>query len=195
MTYASGKYAIAISDRSGLQFPYTEMVKEWTGAWVHTSEYEPKAPQLMPHEHHPDPQALKRPRPARIAPAALISLPVNPFETYAAASQVVNVHSPSHGRSTGDTIRFRGPPTVSPGTGTITNPVAGFSDCPEVDGITGAILCAAAGYTITTGKYVSGSSDDSEDWYYFSTGSSTATTGGISGGGYPVSAGPVTISA
>jgi hypothetical protein len=29
-----------------------------------------------------------------------------------------------------------------------------------VDGITGAVLCAAAGYTITTGKYVSGSSDD-----------------------------------
>ena len=57
MAYAKGKYAIAISDRSGLQFPYNEMVKEWNGAWVHTSEYEPKAPQLMPHEHSPDPQA------------------------------------------------------------------------------------------------------------------------------------------
>ena len=56
MAYASGKFAIAISDRSGLQFPYTEMVREWTGAWVHTSEYEPKAPQLMPHEHSPDPK-------------------------------------------------------------------------------------------------------------------------------------------
>ena len=107
----------------------------------------------------------------------------------------MNVHSPSHGRSTGDTVRFRGSPTVSPGTGSVTNPVAGFSDCPAVDGITGAVLCAAAGYTITTGKYVDGSSDGSEDWYYFSTGSSTATTGGISGGSYPVSAGPVTISA
>jgi hypothetical protein len=70
-----------------------------------------------------------------------------------------------------------------------------FADCATVDGITGAILCAVAGYTITKGKYVSGSSDDSDDWYYFSTGSSTATTGGIKGGGYPVSAGPVTISA
>ena len=188
MAYASGKFALAISDRSGLQFPYTEMVKEWTGAWVHTSEYEPKAPQLMPHEHHPDPQALKHARTARIAPAALISLPVDPFETYAAASQVVNVHSPSHGRSTGDTVRFRGRPFVSSETNK-------FADCAAVDGITGAVLCAVAGYTITTGKYVSGSSDGSEDWYYFSTGSSTATTGGIKGGGYPVSAGPVTISA
>jgi len=195
MAYAKGKYSKFISDRSGLQFPYTEMVTEWNGAKVHTSEYEPKAPQLMPHEHSPDPQALENPRPARIAPAALISLPFDPFETYSAASQIVNVHSPSHGRSTGDTIRFRGSPTVSPGTGTITNPVAGYSDCPAVDGVTGAILCTAAGYTITTGKYVAGSSDGSEDWYYFSTGSSTATTGGIRGGDYPVSAGPVTISA
>ena len=27
-TFASGKYAIAISDRSGMQFPYLEMVRE-----------------------------------------------------------------------------------------------------------------------------------------------------------------------
>ena len=27
--YASGKYAYAISDRSGLKFPYDEMVREW----------------------------------------------------------------------------------------------------------------------------------------------------------------------
>ena len=188
MAYARGKYALFISDRSGLQFPYTEMVTEWTGAKVHTSEYEPKAPQLMPHEHSPDPQALQWARPARVAPSTLISLPVDPFETYSSGSQVINVHSPSHGRSTGDTVRFRGMPFVSSETDK-------FADCGAVDGITGAILCAAAGYTITTGKYVSGSSDGSEDWYYFSTGSSTATTGGIKGGGYPVSAGPVTLSA
>jgi len=188
MAYAKGKFALFISDRSGLQFPYTEMVTEWTGARVHTSEYEPKAPQLMPHEHSPDPQALEFARPARIEPATLISLPVDPFETYAAASQVINVFSPNHGRSTGATVRFRGTPFVSSETDV-------FNDCAPVDGITGAILCAVAGYTITKGKYVSGSSDDSDDWYYFSTGSSTATTGGIKGGGYPVSAGPVTITA
>jgi len=188
MAYASGKFALAISDRSGLQFPYTEMVREWTGAWVHTSEFTPKAPQLMPHEHSPDPQALQHARPARIEPVALILLPTNPFETYASGSQVINVHSPNNDRSTGDIVRFRGMPFVSSETNK-------FNDCAEVDGITGAVLCAVAGYTITIGKYVSGSSDGSDDWYYFSTGSSTATTGGIRGGGYPVSAGPVTISA
>ena len=46
-TRASGKYAQAISDRSGQAFPYREMVKEWTGALVHRSEFEPKHPQLV----------------------------------------------------------------------------------------------------------------------------------------------------
>ena len=39
--FATGKQSLSISDRSGLAFPYTEMVREWTGAWVHISEYEP----------------------------------------------------------------------------------------------------------------------------------------------------------
>ena len=46
--FASGKHAWAISDRSGLRFRYSEMVREWNGALVHTSEYEPKQPQLNP---------------------------------------------------------------------------------------------------------------------------------------------------
>ena len=37
--YASGKRALAISDRSAMAFPYTEMVREWNGSLVHTSEY------------------------------------------------------------------------------------------------------------------------------------------------------------
>ena len=36
--FASGKYAQAISDRSGMAFPYQEMVFEWTGMFVHNSE-------------------------------------------------------------------------------------------------------------------------------------------------------------
>ena len=47
-TWATGKYAQRISDRSGMAFPYLEMVQEWTGMWVHTSEYTPKQPQLNP---------------------------------------------------------------------------------------------------------------------------------------------------
>jgi len=61
--YASGKFAKRISDRSGMAFPYNEMVQEWTGAWVHTSEYEPKQPQLEPLPIVTDPQSLQHARP------------------------------------------------------------------------------------------------------------------------------------
>ena len=105
MAHSGGKFAIAISDRSGLQFPYTEMVKEWTGAWVHTSEYEAKAPQLMPHEHSPDPQSLLRPRPARIAFPVPNLLPSDAFTT--TVSTTVTVKEPLHKRSTNDYVRFR----------------------------------------------------------------------------------------
>ena len=65
--YATGKHALAISDRSGLQFPWREMVTEWTGAFVHVSEYEPKQPQLQPRPTSADPQALTHARPSRTA--------------------------------------------------------------------------------------------------------------------------------
>ena len=45
--YATGKYAKAISDRSGMEFPYKEMVREWNGSFVDVSEFEPKQPQLI----------------------------------------------------------------------------------------------------------------------------------------------------
>ena len=48
MAYARGKYAKAISDRSGVSFPYKEMIKEWNGSFVHKTEYESKHPQLEP---------------------------------------------------------------------------------------------------------------------------------------------------
>ena len=62
---ARGKHALFISDRSGLAYPYTEMVKEWNGARVHTSEYEPKQPQLEPKPYTVDPQGLMHPRPQK----------------------------------------------------------------------------------------------------------------------------------
>ena len=47
MSRSNGKYAQFISDRSGMAFPYKEMVVEWNGSrFVHTSEFEPKQPQL-----------------------------------------------------------------------------------------------------------------------------------------------------
>ena len=62
MSYATGKHSKAISDRSGQAFPYKEMVKEWTGALVHISEFEPKHPQLDPPYHKADAVALQNTR-------------------------------------------------------------------------------------------------------------------------------------
>ena len=66
--FSQGKYSLAISDRSGQAFPYPEMVREWNGAWVHISEYEPKSPQLELKVTGGDPQALQHPRTARAQP-------------------------------------------------------------------------------------------------------------------------------
>ena len=60
--FAGGKYAQAISDRSGMAFPYQEMVFEWTGMFVHTSEWEPKQPQLD-LTYFTDAQTLQNARP------------------------------------------------------------------------------------------------------------------------------------
>ena len=89
-TFASGKHALAISDRSGLAFPYLEMVREWNGAWVHFSEFEPKQPQLEPKPTSADPQALQRARPARVAFATPAPLNDNPFTTEIGTTLIVN---------------------------------------------------------------------------------------------------------
>ena len=68
MAHASGKYAKAISDRSGMEFPYKEMVKEWNGSLVHKSEFETKHPQLERQKHAADAQSLQDARPARGEP-------------------------------------------------------------------------------------------------------------------------------
>jgi len=63
MPYARGKRSKAISDRSGLEFPYTEMVKEWNGSLVHKSEFEAKHPQIKRKHIKADAIALANPRP------------------------------------------------------------------------------------------------------------------------------------
>ena len=87
-TFASGKFALAISDRSGMAFPYNEMVREWTGALVHVSEYEPKQPQLDPKPTSADPQALQRARTARTEFPTEDFLINNPITTTAADATV-----------------------------------------------------------------------------------------------------------
>ena len=68
MPKATGKYSQAISDRSGMQYPYKEMRKEWSGALVHKSEFEEKHPQLERQRHSSDAQSIEDARPARLEP-------------------------------------------------------------------------------------------------------------------------------
>ena len=63
--WATGKRSLAISDRSGMAFPYTEMVKEWNGSLVHYSEFEPKHPQIRRKRIVADAIALQNTRPQR----------------------------------------------------------------------------------------------------------------------------------
>jgi len=75
--FAKGKYAKAISDRSGFSYPYRVMKREWTGMLVGPDEYEPKHPQLGPFRKVSDPQALKNARPSRAEPVvAYVGIPL-----------------------------------------------------------------------------------------------------------------------
>jgi len=204
--YASGKRSLAISDRSGMAFPYTEMVREWNGSLVQKSEFEPKQPQLEPKPAGSDPQALLNPRPQPASKTSLILLDTNPFTTikYGGATYV-NVFSEDHQRSAGDIVRFRGPPVV-----TTTGPggsdpadnrnLQQFATIPTFDNVSD--LNNANGFTIALGQIDSSgtvtgatTSDPLTDPinYFYITSTSTATSGGISGGGENCSAGPVTL--
>ena len=72
--YATGKFAKRISDRSGMAFPYNEMIKEWNGSTVHISEFEPKHPQLDPRYHPTDPQSLQNAKPQIISANVLLGI-------------------------------------------------------------------------------------------------------------------------
>ena len=206
--YASGKRALAISDRSGMAFPYTEMVREWNGSLVHTSEYEPKQPQLEPKPVGSDPQALYNPRPQPASKTSLILLGNNPFTTVLVpgVTTYVNVFSPDHQRSAGDVVRFRGPPLVtSAGPGGADEAdlknLQSFASIPSFDAIS---VNSATGYTIALGQIdsagnVTGATTtdpltDPINYFYIAFDLSVAgTVGGISGGGDNCSAGPVTL--
>ena len=201
--YASGKYALAISDRSGMAFPYSEMVREWNGSLVHTSEYEPKQPQLEPKPVGSDPQALFNPRPQPASVASLILLNSNPFTSIiSGGTTYVNIFSEDHQRKAGDIVRFRGPPLVtSAGTGTSdTRNLQSFGNIPTFDNVSD--LNNANGFTIALGQIdsagnVTGATTSDALTtpinYFYITSTSNATTGNVEGGGANCSAGPVTL--
>ena len=204
--YASGKRSLAISDRSGMAFPYTEMVREWNGSLVHKSEYEPKQPQLEPKPAGSDPQALYNPRPQLASKTSLILLSDNPFESIIySGTTYVNVYSPDHQRSAGDIVRFRGPPVVTTSGPGGSDPADNrnlqqFATIPTFDNVSD--LNNTSGFTIALGQIDSSgnvtgatTSDALTDPinYFYITSTSTATSGGVFGGGSNTSAGPVTL--
>jgi len=184
MAFVRGKYAKAISDRSGMEFPYNEMIREWNGMFVHKSEYEAKHPQLEPRGFGAEGHGLRNARPGRTEETVVTILGPNPFETISAGSGIINVFEKRHGRSTSDTVRFRGPPSTS----------ASFNNPQNFDGITGSNIAKSAGYSITVGKRdSSGDVTATDDFYYFTVDTNTATSGGVSGGGSNCTAGPATL--
>jgi len=203
--FATGKQAYAISDRSGLRFPYTEMVREWNGYLVHYSEYESKQPQLEPKPVGNDPQALQNPRVQPGDTAQLILLNNNPFEVVKyGVNTYVNVYSLDHQRSAGAVVRLRGAPRViSAGSGgeDATN-LQSFASIPDIVGVTD--IDSVNGFTISlgridsagnvTGATTSDSLTNPISYFYFKS-TDTATTTDVFGGGQYCSAGPVTLEA
>ena len=157
--YASGKRSKAISDRSGMEFPYKEMVREWNGSLVHVSEFEPKQPQLEPKPHGADAIALRHVRTDRTETAVPKMLPLNPFTT-TSGSTTITVKEPDHGRSTSDTVRFR--------------------DAHNVGGVLGSTINSSSGYSITKVN------DDKYTFATATTSSITETGGGGAASAGPV---------
>ena len=160
--YATGKYAKAISDRSGMEFPFNEMVREWNGSFVHVSEFEPKQPQLEPKPMNGDSISLRNVRPDRAEPVVAAMLGNNPIST-TASSTTITITENNHGRTSGDTVRFRNV-QGSPG------------------GVAFTVYENSSGFSITV---------TTTDKYTFTLGSTPSIT--EEAGGPTVSAGPVTI--
>tara|TARA_R100001079_G_scaffold94298_1_gene57151 strand:- start:12 stop:500 length:489 start_codon:yes stop_codon:yes gene_type:complete len=161
---ASGKYAKFISDRSGLEFPYSEMAIEWNGAKVHISEYEKKHPQLEPKRFMAEPQGLRNARPDRVEPAVARLLPADPF-AITSGSTTITVTEPNHGRSTNDTVRFR-----------------------NVDGSPGGI--APSAYTSNAGFSITVTTTDNYTFTLGSTPNITEQSGGLTVTAGPVTLTP-----
>ncbi len=152
--FATGKYAKAISDRSGLAFPYREMMREWNGSWVHKTEYEQKHPQLEPRYHTSDAQGLQHAKPARTETAVAKLLNINPFDSGTAGTTTINVNEPSHGRSTSDVVCFR-------------NTNLGFNSRPTVGQLYVDRFNLNTGHTITKvddDNYTYEANDDLTTW-------------------------------
>ena len=90
-SFATGKKAYFISDRSGFRYPYSSMKIEWTGAAVGPDEFEPKHPQLNPRRHAADPQGLRLAKVDRTEPAVIQLLRPDCFPSSSSGSSVITL--------------------------------------------------------------------------------------------------------
>ena len=201
--FARGKHALSISDRSGLRFPYTEMVREWNGSLVHYSEYEIKQPQLTPRPVGSDPQALQNPRVQGEGTPQLILLQPNPFEVIIfGGNTFVNVYSLDHQRKAASVVRLRGAPQViASGAGGADSlnlqsyaPISTISAVTDIDSATGFTI--QLGKIDNVGNVTQATTTDPLtnpiSYFYFQS-TSNASASGVKGGGANCSAGPVTL--
>ena len=151
--FAKGRRALAISDRSGAAFPYREMVKEWTGAFVHNSEFEVKQPQLKPHPVGADPQGLMNARPARTEFAVQDFLSNNPFSNVTTdlgggnSQAEILINQPGNGLINGEFVRFQDVKTAMQGGGF--NPAYGIGDIEQSAILTNDITATSTTINIT----------------------------------------------
>ena len=135
-SYSTGKNALAISDRSGLAFPYREMVTEWNGSRVHFTEFEPKHPQLISRVHSGDRVSLRHARPDRTEPPVPQLGTLNALQAGPPDIEEITVTIPGHGFKVGDIVRINGA-------------VSFFPTYPQVSHIEDVDINIAAGHTVT----------------------------------------------
>ena len=169
MAFASGKRAYGICDTCGQRYRLHQLQEQWDGFKTCPECFDPKQPQLEAPPVGADPQALLNPRPDRTEPVSQSLLVNNPFLTTQGSAEIT-VFEDNHGRSTGDTVRFRN--------------AAGF------DGFTSNTINDPDGYSITvTANPTTDILNYYNNTYTFTALSGTAITG-TRGGGVECTVGP-----